>query len=182
MKIKLIAQAFKKPDGSIIAFVAPKFIKATDKLYQVNDVYNGVTLKTAFSEDQFFVGKGAGAYPTASAVISDLSALTYDYRYEYKKIRSNDHVPYSDDVLLKAFVRFDAADKAFVSDRFEEIEEQFSNASASYIIGEIALTEYIKLHENTSTSAILISVINAEVGDKFDIDELVAETELSDIA
>jgi homoserine dehydrogenase len=72
LKIKLIAQAFKKSDGSVSAFVAPRFIRPSDKLYQVDDVYNGVTLKTVFSEDQFFVGKGAGAYPTASAVISDL--------------------------------------------------------------------------------------------------------------
>ena len=163
LKIKLIAQAFKKPDGTITAFVAPKFVKPSDKLYQVNDVYNGVTLTTVFSEDQFFVGKGAGAYPTASAVISDLSALTYDYKYEYKKIRQNRQVEYSNDVQLRVFVRFDKDVKALVLDHFEDVEEQFSNSKASYAIGVISLSDYIKLHESNIASAIVIDTLaNAE--------------------
>jgi homoserine dehydrogenase len=170
LKIKLIAQAFKKPDGTITAFVAPKFVKPTDKLYQVNDVYNGVTLTTVFSEDQFFVGKGAGAYPTASAVISDLSALTYDYKYEYKKIRQNRHVEYSNDVLLRVFVRFDKDVKTPVLDYFEEVEEQFSNSEASYAIGVISLTDYIKLHDSNIASAILIETLAD--ADTVDVEEL----------
>jgi homoserine dehydrogenase len=159
LKIKLIAQAFKKQDGAITAFVAPKFVKPSDKLYQVDDVYNGVTLTTVFSEDQFFVGKGAGAYPTASAVISDLSALTYDYKYEYKKIRQNRQVVYSKDSLLRVFVRFDKDVKALVLDHFDNIEEQFSNAKASYAIGIISLTEYIRLHNDNIASAIVIDTL-----------------------
>ena len=177
LKIKLIAQAFKKPDGTITAFVAPKFIKPTDKLYQVNDVYNGVTLTTVFSEDQFFVGKGAGAYPTASAVISDLSALTYDYKYEYKKIRQNRHVEYSNDVLLKVFVRFDSNVKELVFDYFDDVEEQFSNARSNYAIGSISLTNYIKLHEDNIASAIVIDTLTDLDIDAIKIDELVEANE-----
>jgi homoserine dehydrogenase len=159
LKIKLIAQAFKKADNTVVVFVAPKFVKPFDKLYQVNDVYNGVTLKTVFSEDQFFVGKGAGAYPTASAVISDLSALTYDYKYEYKKIRQNRHVEYSNDVLIRALVRFDNNVKPLINDYFVDIEEQFSNAKANYVIGIISLTAYIKLHNDNIASAIVIETL-----------------------
>ena len=177
LKIKLIAQAFKKPDGTITAFVAPKFIKPIDKLYQVNDVYNGVTLTTVFSEDQFFVGKGAGAYPTASAVISDLSALTYDYKYEYKKIRQNRHVEYSNDVLLKVFVRFDSNVKELVFDYFEDVEEQFSNARSNYAIGVISLANYIKLQEDNIASAIVIDTLADIDIDSIKIEELVEVNE-----
>lgn len=177
LKIKLIAQAFKKADNTVAVFVAPKFIKSTDKLFQVNDVYNGVTLKTVFSEDQFFVGKGAGAYPTASAVISDLSALTYDYKYEYKKIRQNRQVEYSDDVLLRVFVRFDKSVTDRIADYFVDIEEQFSNVNANYAIGVISLTEYIKLHNDNIASAILIETLaDADIA-VVGIDELVAASE-----
>ena len=31
--------------------------------------------------------KGAGSHPTGSAVLSDISALTYDYKYAYKKLK-----------------------------------------------------------------------------------------------
>ena len=158
-KIKLIAQAFKKPDGSVIAFVSPKFIKPTDKLYQVDDVYNGVTLKTVFSEDQFFVGKGAGAYPTASAVISDLSALTYDYKYEYKKIRQNHHVHFSNDVILRVFLSFANDVKEQTISYLESTEELFSNALSNYAIGTITLDNYILLHEQKIASAILLDTL-----------------------
>jgi homoserine dehydrogenase len=177
LKIKLIAQAFKKADNTVAVFVAPKFIKPTDKLYQVNDVYNGVTLKTVFSEDQFFVGKGAGAYPTASAVISDLSALTYDYKYEYKKIKQNRQVEYSDDVLLRVFVRFNKSVTERISDYFVDIEEQFSNAKANYAIGVISLTEYIKLHNDDIASAIVIETLADTDIAAVEIDELVAVSE-----
>ncbi len=177
LKIKLIAQAFKKPDGTITAFVAPKFIKPIDKLYQVNDVYNGVTLTTVFSEDQFFVGKGAGAYPTASAVISDLSALTYDYKYEYKKIKQNRHVEYSNDILLKVFVRFDSNVKELVFDYFEDVEEQFSNARSNYAIGVISLANYIKLQEDNIASAIVIDTLADIDIDSIKIEELVEVNE-----
>jgi homoserine dehydrogenase len=159
LKIKLIAQAFKKQDGTIVAFVAPKFVRSTNKLYQVDDVYNGVALKTVFSEDQFFVGKGAGAYPTASAVISDLSALTYDYKYEYKKIRQNSQVQYSDDVLLRVFISFHRDVKELITAYFENIEEQFSNARSSYAIGTISLENYIQLHKKDIGSAIVIETL-----------------------
>ncbi len=177
LKIKLIAQAFKKPDGTITAFVAPKFVKPTDKLYQVNDVYNGVTLTTVFAEDQFFVGKGAGAYPTASAVISDLSALTYDYKYEYKKIRQNRQVSYSNDVLLKVFVRFDSNVKELVFNYFDEVEEQYSNTRSNYAIGSITLTNYIKLHEDNIASAIVIETLTDLNIDSIKIEELVGVNE-----
>jgi homoserine dehydrogenase len=177
LKIKLIAQAFKKSNGTITAFVAPKFVKPSDKLYQVNDVYNGVTLTTVFSEDQFFVGKGAGAYPTASAVISDLSALTYDYKYEYKKIRQNRQVKYSNDVLLRVFVRFDKQNIEQIGEYFVDIEEQFSNSKANYAIGVISLMEYIKLHNDNIASAIVIDTLADENINAVKIDELMGVSE-----
>lgn len=159
LSIKLIAQAFKRADGTVSAFVSPKFVKPSDKLYQVNDVYNGVTLKTVFSEDQFFVGKGAGAYPTASAVISDLSALTYDYKYEYKKIKQNNNVAFDNDILLRVFTRYKGQDKDIVLTYFEEVEEQYSNPKANYAIGLINLTNYISLHALNIASVIVVDTL-----------------------
>ena len=173
LKIKLIAQAFKKSDGSVSAFVAPRFIRPSDKLYQVDDVYNGVTLKTVFSEDQFFVGKGAGAYPTASAVISDLSALTYDYKYEYKKIRQNRYVEYNNDVLLRIFASCESDYKEDVAEYFEETSEQFSNGKHSYTIGTITLRNYIKLYNDKPVSLIVVDTLSESEYESVNIAELV---------
>jgi homoserine dehydrogenase len=87
-RIKLVAQCRKAGD-KIVATVFPKFITPNDKLYTINNEYNGIVIESIFAETQFFSGKGAGAYPTASAVLSDISALTYNYKYEYKKLLQN---------------------------------------------------------------------------------------------
>ena len=84
LSIKLVARAFKEGD-KIYGLVAPQFVNEHHPLSSVRNEYNAVSVEGAFAEKQLFVGKGAGSYPTGSAVLSDVSALTYDYRYEYKK-------------------------------------------------------------------------------------------------
>ncbi|MES2799794.1 MAG: homoserine dehydrogenase [Bacteroidota bacterium] len=139
LKIKLVAQSFKSEDGSIVSFVAPKFIPVENQLFGVDDVFNGVITKTCFADKQFFVGKGAGAYPTASAVLSDISALSYDYRYEYKKINENEVLQATEDTFLKVLLRHDTKYLSLFKNYFEEIEESYSNKSAAFIVGVISL-------------------------------------------
>ena len=85
--IKLVAQAHKTKDGTIAAFVLPQFVTKQSQLSAVKNEYNGVVIESSLADKQFFYGKGAGGFPTASAVLSDLSALRYNYRYEYKKLQ-----------------------------------------------------------------------------------------------
>ncbi len=87
-KVKLVAQAYKTSENAIAALVLPTFVNEQSPLFRVDDVYNGVITETSFADRQFFLGKGAGAYPTASAVLSDISALSYNYGYEYKKLHN----------------------------------------------------------------------------------------------
>src|SRR5690606_18181993 len=85
-QIKLIAQAKKLSNNQVAAFVLPQFITPSDPLSFVKNEFNGVIIESGFADQQFFYGKGAGSFPTASAVLSDISALSYEYRYEYKKL------------------------------------------------------------------------------------------------
>ncbi len=105
--IKLVAQAKKLQNGKVAAFVLPQFIKQDDHLAFVKNEYNGVVIESGFADKQFFYGKGAGSFPTASAVLSDLSALRYQYKYEYKKLYH--HVPQelTTDFYVRAYVSFD---------------------------------------------------------------------------
>ena len=65
----------------------PHFIDKSSELYNVLYEYNAVEVEGAFSCKQLFTGKGAGSHPTGSAVLSDISALTYNYHYGYKKLK-----------------------------------------------------------------------------------------------
>ncbi|MCU0437300.1 MAG: homoserine dehydrogenase [Raineya sp.] len=139
LKIKLVAQAFKNAKGEVSCFVIPKFVDAQSRLYNVDDVYNGVITKTTFADTHFFLGKGAGAYPTASAVLSDISALTYDYKYEYKKLNQEEELHLNQNVLLKVLLRHRKEDVGIYTVYFEDISESYLNHHSGFIIGTISL-------------------------------------------
>lgn len=142
-KIKLVAQAQRIGD-KVAAFVLPKFVPANHALYLVENEYNGVQIEGAFAEKQFFFGKGAGAYPTGSAVLSDISALTYQYKYAYKKLAQNQQLSLSNDFETKVFVRFD--DRALVNESdFIHCSESYFSQNGNYIIGIINFSQLVAL-------------------------------------
>lgn len=105
LTIKLIARAFK--DGNrVVGFVAPQFIEQHHPLASIRNEYNAVLVEGAFAEKQTFVGKGAGSFPTGSAVLSDVSALTYGYSYEYKKLLQHEPLTFTNDILVEVVVSF----------------------------------------------------------------------------
>jgi homoserine dehydrogenase len=138
--IKLVAQAKKLQNGKVAAFVLPQFIKQDDHLAFVKNEYNGVVIESSFSDKQFFYGKGAGSFPTASAVLSDLSALRYQYKYEYKKLYH--HIPQelTTDFYIRVYVSFDDW-KYIPKDRFEWIEEWHAETDRKYLVGVLPFKE-----------------------------------------
>jgi len=135
--IKLIARAFKT-DKRVYGFVAPQFIEKTHPLFSVRNEYNAVQLETAFSQKQLFVGKGAGSYPTGSAVLSDVSALTYDYQYEYKKLHQLHDLKFSNSLSVDAYVSFDQGTPIAISD-FEEFKSGYAANGKHYMVGRARL-------------------------------------------
>jgi homoserine dehydrogenase len=139
-EIRLVAQAQKLKDGKVAAFVLPQFVKKDDHLAFVKNEYNGVVIESGFSDKQFFYGKGAGSFPTASALLSDLSALRYDYKYEYKKLYHHQPHELASDLYLRVYVSFD--DLALVpKENFEWIEEWHANEERKWLIGVIHFSE-----------------------------------------
>jgi homoserine dehydrogenase len=134
LRIKLVAQA-RKMNDRLITFVAPQFVSPRSKLYFTNEEYNGVLVESFFADKQFIEGKGAGAFPTASAVLSDLSALTYDYRYEYKKTKSSSGLKITTTFPVKVFVSHPAGE--LPANDFMTVDEQFCSKGEQYIIGTI---------------------------------------------
>lgn len=86
-KIKLVAQIYKHED-KFRAYVIPSFISSPDLLYNIDNENNGIEVEGIFSGKQLFAGKGAGSLPTGSAVLSDISAITYEYKYGYRKLKN----------------------------------------------------------------------------------------------
>lgn len=140
--IKLIARAVRV-DGKIYGLVAPQFVEAENPLSNIRLEYNAVQLQGAFADKQLFVGKGAGSYPTGSAVLSDISALTYDYRYEYKKTNQLPRNEFSNNWSIETFVRFPQGENVAIRD-FEKFEAGYAASGQQYMVGQ---TDFAKLKE-----------------------------------
>ena len=138
--IRLVAQAQKLRNGKVAAFVLPQFINQEDHLAFVKNEYNGVVIESGFADKQFFYGKGAGSFPTASAVLSDIAALRYQYRYEYKKLYHHKPHVLSNDIFLRVYVSFDDIN-LIPKDRFEWIEEWHANEDRKYLVGVLSFDE-----------------------------------------
>lgn len=153
--IKLLAQANKLHDGKVAAFVLPQFVELNDPLAFIKNEYNGVVIESAFADKQFFYGKGAGSFPTASAVLSDIGALRYDYRYEYKKLYHSKPDKLSDNFNLRVYISFNEWTDV-KHEEFESIEEWHATAHRKYLVGIIA---FRKLQENTWWKSGCVSLI-----------------------
>jgi homoserine dehydrogenase len=135
-EIKLVAQARKLSDGTVAALVLPQFVRKQDPLAFVRNEYNGVVIESGFADEQFFYGKGAGSFPTASAVLSDISALRYQYRYEYKKLHQSPAIHLADDYYLRVYISTE--DWSLLPEAaFEWIDEWFSGQDRNYLTGVI---------------------------------------------
>lgn len=137
LKIKLIAKAYKQ-GGKVHGWVIPAFVPAKDPFFHVENEYNAVKIGAAFTDSQLFVGKGAGSFPTASAVLSDISALSYGYKYEYKKAIQNGNAPFSNEVVLKAYIRYkQEADLEGLE--LQEVEVEHKEKGYGYKIVKLSL-------------------------------------------
>lgn len=141
-KIKLVPTARKISTKQVVTYVLPKFVKADDFLYNVENEYNGVTVQAAFADKQFFFGKGAGGHPTGAAVLSDIAALRYDYRYEYKKYHQQNGLIHTDKVSIEVYLRY-VHEYTVEKLEVENISERFARNNYKYVIGSITLKNLI---------------------------------------
>ncbi len=162
LQIKLLAYAQKRNDNEVAALVIPKFVKSTDTFSTVSDVFNGVKVQTAFADKQFFYGRGAGSLPTASAVLSDISALAYDYRYEYKKILNSENLKLTEDFVLKVLFRHRSKDADKFQSYFINIDEYYGNKEQGYFVGDISFKNLKEIFSQNSeeVSFVLIDVLS----------------------
>ncbi len=139
-QIKLVAQAKKLKNGKVAAYVLPQFVPAVDHLSFVKNEYNGVVIESGFADKQFFYGKGAGSFPTASAVLSDISSLRYDYKYEYKKLYHHKPHELTDDFYIRVYISFTDI-QLIPKEKFRWIEEWHASESRSYLVGVLPFAE-----------------------------------------
>jgi len=158
LTIKLVARAFKS-EGKIYGFVMPQYIPLTHMLATVRNEYNAVLVEGAFAEKQVFIGKGAGSYPTGSAVLSDVSALAYNYRYEYKKFTQGEDLEFSNDATVNVIVSFPTGTPISNHD-FETFNGGYHGNDYQYLTGSVKLEKLKEWNDSIGVSVILAPELN----------------------
>lgn len=142
-KIKLVAQVAKVDDKHFTMFVMPELVDKSKYIYSVDDEYNGVVIRGEYYDRQFMFGKGAGGYPTASSILSDIMARLHDYRYEYKKMAYVDRPEYTTDIEVRVYIRYSTTDVPGQLS-FTHIHELHLTEQSNCIIGDIPLSRLIE--------------------------------------
>ncbi|HQP91406.1 MAG TPA: homoserine dehydrogenase [Candidatus Omnitrophota bacterium] len=109
--IKPLAIA-KKSQDQLEARVHPTLLPKKHMLAAVDGVFNAVLCQGDMVGNMLFYGRGAGSFPTASAVISDIvdigRGLSSNGSYEKPRVR---RIRRMDEIVSRYYLRFTALDK-----------------------------------------------------------------------
>lgn len=139
-RVKLVGWAEKVDEGKLVLSVMPHLLSKQKYIYSVEDEFNGVVIKGLFYYKQFMFGQGAGGFPTGSAVLSDITAQLYDYRYQYKKLQSQHQLHFTNDYKVRIYYRYDSPATLNLLE-FSTIHESYYSDTYKYVVGDIELSQ-----------------------------------------
>ena len=161
-KIKLTPVIQRLENDKVGIIVAPSFVKETNQLFNVENEFNGVIVEGKFSGEQFLQGRGAGSYPTGAAVLSDISALSHGYKYEYKKHVQKHASDFTNDVIVEVYFRYNSnADIEKIT--FEEVSEKYNSGDYNYIVGKVNLQTLLTNRDYILKNKLFISLVNDKI-------------------
>ena len=167
--IKLLAIA-KQNNGNIEVRVHPALVPEEDFLAKVDGVYNAVLVEGDLVGKVTFLGEGAGALPTSSAVVADVVRLARDIdsgadcRF-VPPPRTGKRVMPMPEIVTRYFIRMNITDSAGVL------------AKIARVLGEnnISIASAIQKEADTATGTaeiIIMTHLSQEKGFRHAIKEL----------
>ncbi len=155
--LKLLAIGKNTPNG-IEVRVHPTFISNSNPLASVNDSFNAVHLEGDSVGEIMLYGRGAGALPTGSAIVSDVIFAAKHDDYYYAPFENNEQgnkeTKFVDDYVSQYFIKLSIKDVPGV----------LSKLSGIFAKNNISLKEVKQLAEGTDGKVplIMITHINSE--------------------
>jgi homoserine dehydrogenase len=147
--LKLLGIAKLDDDGKVEIRVHPALISKDNQLASVKNEYNGVLVKSKNLGITMYYGKGAGRYPTAVSVVSDIVeiAKNLDNPRRVNKIShfTEREVKPMGDILSKYYLRFLVIDKPGVLSIISKILGDNNISIASVIQKEVMPHEFVPL-------------------------------------
>ena len=113
--VKLLAIGKKDADGSIEVRVHPTMIRKDHALASIKGSFNAIFINGSAVGEMMWYGKGAGDFPTASALVSDMVYAVHNADYPryatFENTYGADGVKFNDNWLTEYFIRTDVQDK-----------------------------------------------------------------------
>lgn len=110
--IKLIAFVKKLDDGRILPAVMPMYVPHENMISRVDGVFNCVEVCGDAIDRAYFCGRGAGKFPTASAVMADIIEEIKHHKTVFSQFwvddGTQDFIAGIDELTCGMFIRFDA--------------------------------------------------------------------------
>ena len=151
--LKLLAIG-KNSEKGVEVRVHPTFIPKAHPLASVNDAYNAVYLRGDALDDIMLYGKGAGAFPTASAVVSDVIYAATHSEIKYSTFKNNatadSDVKFVTDFDSAYYIRLSVEDKAGTLAKISSI---FGKSGVSIV----EITQKAKAADETRVPLIIIT-------------------------
>ena len=140
----------KDTEKGVEVRVHPTFVKNENPLACVNDSFNAVHLVGDSVGEIMLYGRGAGALPTGSAIVSDvIFAAKYD-EYFYASFENNEKgnaaVKFASDFTSQYYIRLSVADKAGV----------LSKISGVFAKNNVSISEVKQVAEGYGSAQIII--------------------------
>lgn len=143
--IKLLAIAKQDENGQTELRVCPTMIPKTHPMANINGSYNAVYITGNMVDDVMITGKGAGALPTASAVVSDIMNIAWKSPIRHPMGFSGGKIDVMDSLQSKRhyYIRLEVEDRAGV---LAEISKIFGQNN----VGILSLTQQTEWEGPTS--------------------------------
>ncbi|HOP11856.1 MAG TPA: homoserine dehydrogenase [Oscillospiraceae bacterium] len=156
--MKLIGRAKPVGDG-VSACVQPMVVDQSNQLFSVSDVFNGVIVDGDATGDVMFYGKGAGKFPTASAVISDIIDCARE-KQSQRNIRWEDTTSFTEDDGTYEFLLKPLKNDMKKLAQLGELRRIVTDDGAvGYIVGPFTNTELKKKLNNLSIAAAVFPIL-----------------------
>ena len=172
--LKLLAIG-KCKEQEIEVRVHPAFIPSSHPLASVSDAYNAVYLRGDALDDIMLYGKGAGAFPTASAVVSDViyAATHSEIKYStFKNTANADRsVKFNTAFETAYYIRLDVEDKAGVLSKITGIFAKYG----------ISIVELVQKKATGAGGKVRLVLITHKTTENL-VKKAVAKLNVSDIA
>ena len=140
----------KDTEKGVEVRVHPTFIKNDDPLASVNDSFNAVHLVGDAVGEIMLYGRGAGALPTGSAIVSDVIFAAKHSEFFYAGFENNKKgnkaTKFVSDFTSKYYIRMSVADKPGV----------LAKVSSVFAKTNISILEVRQVSENEGTAQIIV--------------------------